>query len=292
MSEKSTSYERRQFASGDRIFKEGDKGRCAYLVKSGRVDLYRTHNNQDMALGSLEPGAIFGEMAVITGEPRSATALAGNDTELVVLDRKVLNKGLEASPPLVQKLVNLLFERVKSTTERLAERPRRENFLGVCTILDMMLRSRAQQEGVGLDGVPGVNYQAFLERTKRILGISTLEIGEELEKITAAGAAEVTPHRSETGRWEHVIHIDNPDGFLTNMESVVEAWSDSPQGRDLLNQPFLDLADFAAAAGVEPAAMRRLLQEGRLPEALVFLPRDSALEWARGDGRELLHRPS
>jgi len=288
MTDKSASYETLSFGAGERIFKEGDKGRCAYLVKSGQVDLYRTLNNQDMALGSLGTGEVFGEMAVVTGEPRSATALAGQATELVVLDRKFLDKALEASPPLLQQMVNLLFARLKSTTERLADRPRGESFLSVCTILDMMLRNRAQAEGLELGQVPGVNYQHFLERAKRILGITTLEIGEELDKITAAGAAEVTPRRSEAGRWEHVIHIHDPAGFLEHMENVVETWSQGAREQGLLNQPFLDLADFAAAAGVDAERVRGLLREGRLPETLIFLPRDSALEWARGDGRELL----
>jgi CRP-like cAMP-binding protein len=288
MADKGTSYETSHFNAGDRIFKEGDKGRCAYLVKSGRVDLYRTLNNQEMSLGSLEAGAIFGEMAVITGETRTATALAGQDTELVVLDRGLINRVLESSPPLMQKLVNLLFERIKSTTERLAERPRREIFLSVCTILDMMLRSRAQTEGIPLAQVPGVNYQAFLERAKRILAVTTLEIGEELDKVTATGAAEIAPHRSEEGRWEHVIYIHDPDNFLTNMENVVETWSGGGETAGLLNQPFLDLSDFAEAAGVEAQRLRELLQNGQLPETLVFLPRDSGLEWAQGPGRSLL----
>lgn len=288
MADKATSYETSHFNAGERIFKEGEKGRCAYLVKSGRVDLYRTLNNQDVALGSLEAGAVFGEMAVVTGEPRTATALAGLETELVVLDRALINRVLESSPPLMQKLVNLLFDRLKSTTERLAERPGGKDFLSVCTILDMMLRSRAQAEGLPLDQVAGVNYQRFLERAKRILGITTLEIGEELDKALAAGAAEVTPHRSEEGQWEHVIHIHDPDNFLENMESVVATWGDGQEGEDILNQPFLDLADFATAAGVEPEAVRRLLHAGELPESLLFFPRDSALEWARGAGRDSL----
>jgi CRP-like cAMP-binding protein len=284
MAQGSTQYETVSFERGQRIFKEGEKGRCAYLVKSGRVDLYRVLNNQEMALGSLEAGAIFGEMAVVTGERRNATALAGKATELVVLDRQLINKVLESSPPLMQKLVNLLFERLKSTTERLAEQPRGNHFRAVYLILDMLLRSRAQREGLPLQQVAGVNYQEFLQRGKELLGISTLEIGEELDKILNAQAAEVAPQRGPDGSWEHLIQIHDPDGFLEAMQAL----GGEEEHRDVLKQPFLDLADFAQAAGTDTETLRGLLRQEQLPETLIFFPRDSGLEWAQGQGRDLL----
>ena len=155
--------------------------------------------HQGDVLAHVGPGEVFGEMAVVTGERRNATALAGKATELVVLDRQLINRVLESSPPLMQKLVNLLFERLKSTTERLAEQPRGNHFRAVYLILDMLLRSRAQREGVPLQQVAGVNYQEFLQRGKELLGISTLEIGEELlERIEPeASSADTVGARSD-----------------------------------------------------------------------------------------------
>lgn len=72
------------FPKGTTIMSEGDiSDNRAYLVESGSVDVYR-HGGK---INSLHEGDIFGEMALITNEPRSATIISNNDTEVLVFQK-------------------------------------------------------------------------------------------------------------------------------------------------------------------------------------------------------------
>lgn len=87
MGDARADYESRTFAAGKVIFREGDAGREAYLVKRGRVTLSRLLEGTQTVLDTVGPGAVFGEMAVLGEGPRSATATAEEETELVVIDQ-------------------------------------------------------------------------------------------------------------------------------------------------------------------------------------------------------------
>ncbi|MEQ9683440.1 MAG: cyclic nucleotide-binding domain-containing protein [Rhodospirillales bacterium] len=66
--------ERKMYQAGDRNFKEGDEGLFAYLVQSGSVEIYREVSGE--VLSTIGSGGIFGEMALIDGKPRAASARA------------------------------------------------------------------------------------------------------------------------------------------------------------------------------------------------------------------------
>lgn len=64
------------YEAGDVIVNQGDDDSCVYLVLAGRVRVFRTeHGPAGAALAELGPGQIFGEMAIMEGQPRSATVL-------------------------------------------------------------------------------------------------------------------------------------------------------------------------------------------------------------------------
>ena len=65
-----------QFAAGEQIFSEGDPPTAAFVIDSGRVEVYTQHGGQHLVLNFLGPGDLLGEMAVIDREPRSASARA------------------------------------------------------------------------------------------------------------------------------------------------------------------------------------------------------------------------
>ena len=62
----------RNFAAGERIFTEGDAPDVAYLIETGRVEIWVTQGSKRLVLSYLGPGEILGEMAVIDRAPRSA----------------------------------------------------------------------------------------------------------------------------------------------------------------------------------------------------------------------------
>src|SRR5262245_7073795 len=76
------------FAGGTEIFKEGDAGDALYVVASGRVQISAVMGDGErQVLSRVPPGEVFGELAIIDNQPRSATAIAEVDSALYVVPR-------------------------------------------------------------------------------------------------------------------------------------------------------------------------------------------------------------
>jgi EAL domain-containing protein (putative c-di-GMP-specific phosphodiesterase class I) len=104
-----------QFKAKTVIFGEGDIGDCAYIIEKGRVQISIEKNESCFPLLTLLPGDIFGEMAILDGMTRSATATALEDCELSVVSRDLLTQRIDASDPIVRLLISLLLRRIRSS---------------------------------------------------------------------------------------------------------------------------------------------------------------------------------
>ncbi len=104
------------FADGGVVFVKGDRGAFAYLVRSGEVEI----RGAGHALEVVGPGGLFGEMALIDGGPRSASAVARKATELVVVDRATFDRLLREVPDFALKVMRLLAVRLRRANGRAA----------------------------------------------------------------------------------------------------------------------------------------------------------------------------
>jgi serine/threonine-protein kinase len=85
---------RKLFAAGSVIMREGDEGDAAYMIIGGRCRAYRTVDGQNETLSVMEPGDVFGEMALLLDEPRAATVEALDQVTVLVLDKATMTEGL------------------------------------------------------------------------------------------------------------------------------------------------------------------------------------------------------
>lgn len=106
--------DRRNFRAGTRIFAEGSRGGCAYLVQSGRVEISTERDGETRILGSVGPGGIFGEMALIDGQPRMATATAVEGTVCVIIGEETFRGKIEKADPFIRRLLALLVAEARS----------------------------------------------------------------------------------------------------------------------------------------------------------------------------------
>lgn len=74
--------------SGQRIFKEGEMNNAMYIILKGSVEIFFTVNNSQTRLALMRPGDFFGEMALFSSNPRSATARALTNSELATIESK------------------------------------------------------------------------------------------------------------------------------------------------------------------------------------------------------------
>ena len=109
----------RVFSSGQIIFREGDVGDGLYLVDEGLVEISAKVGQQERrVLAKLGPNSIFGEMAVIDDEVRSATAIAESDTRLTFVGREDVLSVLKQYPDWLTGLLRELTNRVRTVDRR------------------------------------------------------------------------------------------------------------------------------------------------------------------------------
>ncbi len=103
--------------AGSILFREGDAGDDLYVVVSGRLEA-RVRNGQDgeTVVAQIAAGEVVGEMALISGEPRSATVVARRDSELVRLTKTAFETLIERYPKAMLPLSRLVVRRLRSTT--------------------------------------------------------------------------------------------------------------------------------------------------------------------------------
>lgn len=107
------------FASGSQIFLEGDRGDGLYVIRSGSVQIAHVVGAEVRHVFSvLGEGAIFGEMAVIEEQPRSATALAATDTQLYFFSREEMRMLLQNSPGLAFSMLHIVSHRLREFNQR------------------------------------------------------------------------------------------------------------------------------------------------------------------------------
>jgi CRP/FNR family transcriptional regulator len=111
----------RSFPTGTRVFHEGDRSDACYIVRSGSFRVTREHSDgRAITLATLGPGDIFGELAMLDGEVRSASVEALGDGELLALPGGEDRALLARHPDITVKLVGALVRRLRAANERIS----------------------------------------------------------------------------------------------------------------------------------------------------------------------------
>jgi EAL domain-containing protein (putative c-di-GMP-specific phosphodiesterase class I) len=104
---------RQRFAAGARIFTEGDAGERAYIIVEGRAELFTRVAGQRLTVARRGKGEVIGEMALVDGKPRTASAEALEPMEVLVIDRDYLEQRLAHTDPLVSAFIKVILERYR-----------------------------------------------------------------------------------------------------------------------------------------------------------------------------------
>jgi CRP-like cAMP-binding protein len=103
------------FQAGEKIFVQDDDGAHMYVVRSGRVNIVASGT----ILENVGPNGVFGELALLDGSPRSATAVALEPTEVAVIDERAFLYMVEKDPRLALQLMRRLAERLRRMNQSL-----------------------------------------------------------------------------------------------------------------------------------------------------------------------------
>lgn len=103
------------YRAGARVFSAGDEAQCAYIVEAGRVRVESADGQT--VIGSIGAGGLLGEMAMLDGAQRTASAIAEQDTVLACISRDQIESRLAVADPVLQTLIGVLMKRFRNTLD-------------------------------------------------------------------------------------------------------------------------------------------------------------------------------
>lgn len=113
----------RELPAGETLFHAGQPGDAMYVVKRGEIELYiKDTTGQKIALNIVRPGELFGELALLDYGPRTATAVALEDSELLELDRDDLLRLFKSTPQAALRLLAAMSHMTRKADELLRTR--------------------------------------------------------------------------------------------------------------------------------------------------------------------------
>src|ERR671936_1674381 len=177
----------RSFPKGVRVFHEGDHSDACYVVRSGDLRVTREHSDgRAIALATLGPGDIFGELAMLDGEARSASVETLTDAELLALPAADVRRLLADHPGISVKLIAALTRRLRETNERVA----RQSFQTVPSRVAGVL-SQLIAEETAAEGRHGVTVRMTQADLAQLAGTSRESVSRFLATLERAGVVQV-----------------------------------------------------------------------------------------------------
>lgn len=182
----------RSFPAGTRVFHEGDDSDACYIVKDGSFRVTREHSDgRAITLATLGPGEIFGELAMLDGDQRSASAEALTDGDLLALPANDVRALLARHPEISLKLVAGLVRRLRAANVRLS----RQSFQTVPSRVAGILAQLSREAQADGDAEEEVTIEMNQTDLAQLAGTSRESVSRFLAELERAGVV-----RSGRGR--------------------------------------------------------------------------------------------
>jgi len=109
----------RRLPKGKTLFNQEDPADTAFIVRTGCVALVlSTPDGRDLVINEMLPGDMFGELSLVTGQPRSTGAVAREPSEVICIPREEFMAELEAEPNLMRRVLETTSRRLRRSSER------------------------------------------------------------------------------------------------------------------------------------------------------------------------------
>jgi CRP/FNR family transcriptional regulator, cyclic AMP receptor protein len=166
------------------IFKKGDPGGSMMAVVRGRVKICSySVDGKELVLNIIDHGGVFGEIALLDGKPRSADAAAIEDTELLVLERNRLMPFLNANPEIATRLIAVLCQRLRQTSEALEDALLRDAPSRLARGLLRLVATFGKQEAGGMR----LDIKLSQQQIGNLIGITRESINKSIVEWSRAG---------------------------------------------------------------------------------------------------------
>ncbi len=181
---------RRRFRRNEVIFHQGDPGDALHIVAAGAVKILLPSAEGDEAIiATLRPGDFFGELALLDGAPRSATAAALDQADTLVLPRPVFIELLDTLPGLRDALLAGLAHELRRLTGHVEEL----HFLDLAGRLAMRLSRLASESAPGATGEIKLDWPYTQSDLAAMIGGTRQSVNRLLSELVDDGLIRIEP---------------------------------------------------------------------------------------------------
>lgn len=182
----------RNFEKGKTIFYEQDEGSSFYLILSGKVKIVMmSSDGREHTLGVLNEKDFFGEVSMLDGSPRSATAIALSDVKTVTINRDDFHVILKANPEMVIKIMYVLCKRLRQADKHVESLA----FLTATGRVSRTINNLFDDIGVTENGRLVINHNMTRQDFANIAGTSRETLTRVLMDFNEEGILEVDRNR-------------------------------------------------------------------------------------------------
>jgi len=170
----------RVYPAGAVLFREGEPGTEMFVIQSGVVRITRRLRDVEKLLATLGPGEFFGEMAIISNRPRTATAEVVSEARVLVIDGKTFETMVRSSAEIAVRLIRKFAERLADADAQI------ENLLlrDASSRVVHHLARLAEQQGRAVEG--GLRIEVDVGLLPSLLGVRADQVDEVLAKMNRA----------------------------------------------------------------------------------------------------------
>lgn len=176
----------RSYVKGTVLFREGERGEEMYVIQSGRVQVSMKVRGVEKVLSVLQPGEFFGEMAILNGKPRSATAVVSEDSKLLVIDSKTFEAMIRGNAEIALRMIKKLAARMQEADDQIENLLLKDHNSKVVHALVRLT------ETTGTPVERGTFVRILPEELGQKVGLQVEKVNEVVARLTKAKIMTVT----------------------------------------------------------------------------------------------------
>lgn len=176
--------QRRKFGRSDIVFVKDDPGESMFIVEDGAVRIYVPGTQgADLTLAVMQPGEFFGDLSLLDGRPRSASAEAARNTTLLTLEREDLTELVLSRPQAALAILTVIAARLRETDQMASDLA----FLDVSGRLARRLLDLASTNGKDHEDGVVINATITQEELANMIGVTRESVNRNLGMFRRLG---------------------------------------------------------------------------------------------------------
>lgn len=193
------------FKAGEIIFCEYEPGDDFFLIQSGHVKIIKIVSDKEKTLDVLVAGDIFGEMAILEQQPRSATAIAQDEVKVLNFNRQNFELLLKTNPEIAIKLLKMFARRIYEAKRQLRVLTFPEPETRVADVLILL----AEKQGLLSEEASKLVITASTEDLLSLTGLNETDLNKILQSLSVQHKIEISGNKiivSNIKEFERLIH--------------------------------------------------------------------------------------